>query len=172
MLPNTIGEPYLDITTPTYTTPYEVTTTPGYLYIPPTPLNGHYFVELEILSQDINYTEYEEYEELMEEWEQEMEEFGKEHKKMSDLGIDVSDKEPKRPTPPKEEKPNYKKINFNFSDKIITSWSSQWDKENEHEIIIVESYLKSSVIGAVNQYNVKMSRKDWIELITKLGAIN
>ena len=171
MLPNTIGEPYLDITTPILPT-VDYTTENIPMFPMSTPLFGHYFVELEILSQDINYTEYEEYEELMEEWELEMEEFGKEHKKMSDLGIDVSDKEPKRPTPPKGEKPNYKKINFNFSDKIITSWASQWDKENKHEIIILEYYLKSSVIGTVNQYNVKMSRKDWVELITKLGAIN
>lgn len=161
----------MEPTYPNHTLPeYEITTASSdFMYVLPQPLSGHYFVELEILSQDINYTEFEE---LMEEWELEMEEFGKEHKKMSDLGIDVSDKEPKRPTPPKGEKPNYKKINFNFSDKIITSWASQWDKENEHEIIIVEYYLKSSVIGAVNQYNVKMSRKDWVELITKLGAIN
>jgi len=171
MLPNTIEESYLDITAPVLPT---VTCTTENIPIFPmsTPLFGHYFVELEILSQDINYNEYGEYEDAMLRWELEMEEFWKEHKKMSELGIDVSDKEPRKPTPPKEEKPNYKKINFNFSDKIITSWTSQWDKENEHEVIIVEYYLKSSVIGAVNQYNVKMSRKDWIKLITKLGAIN
>jgi hypothetical protein len=91
MLPNTIREPYLDITTPIIPN----ITYPQFVFPQVTPLTGHYFVELEILSQDINYTEFEEYEELMEEWELEMEEFGKEHKKMSDLGIDVSDKEPK-----------------------------------------------------------------------------
>lgn len=148
------------------------TDTPNFLQVMSTPLCGHYFVELEILSQDINYTEYEEYEDAMETYEEEMQEYYKEQEEVMKLGIKPKADEPVRPKPPKGEKPNYKKISFNLCDKIITSWASQWDKENEHEIIIVEYYLKSSVIGAVNQYNVKMTKVDWVELITKLGAIN
>lgn len=166
MLPNSIGEPYFDLSAPV------TTHTSGYMYIAPQPLEGHHFVELEILSQKSTQKLWERYKEEMEDFKEAMEEYEEEMTQYEKLSLNSpKPRRPKEPQPPIE-KPVYRKINLNFADKIISSWSEDFDEEHNCEVILVEFYTKSGVVGEFDVYNIRMKKEDWIQLITKLGAIN
>lgn len=164
MLPNTIGEPFSTFENTNFTSFAPLVFTQ--------PLIGHYFVELEILSQKSTQKLWEKYSEEIEDFKEAMEEYEEEMTQYEKLNLNsLKPRRPKEPQPPIE-KPVYRKINLNFADKIISSWSEDFDEEHNCEVILVEFYTKSGVIGEFDVYNIRMKREDWIQLITKLGAIN
>lgn len=172
MLPNSIGEPFVNITYPEHNYPIMPFNPSSIdIFTLNSPLTGHYFVELDILSRKEDMKEIEAFQQRWKEYEEEMQEWYEEKEEFKNLSI-KTDRSSKPVEPVRKlNKPEYIKCNFNFASVVITTWTSEWDEENEHEIIVMEYHRKGHP-HEVDWYNIRMTKKDWIELITKLGAIN
>lgn len=137
----------------------------------PTPLEGHLFVKLKILSKIIDYSEIENYYQEVREYEEEYEEYTEELTDNRELGLRNKPTKPKRPELPIIEAA-YAETNYNLADKIITAWRVDLDKKYNCPIIIFQYYYKNGIIlGEPEQENVQISEQEWVKLLTKLGAI-
>ena len=123
-------------------------------------LSDHIFVELEVLNGEISQEEVEQYEMDVEAYEEQLE-------KGEIMGFVPKDLV--KPIKPKHTK-KYSKININLTDKIITFWSVNWDKTNDHEVIVVEYFQRES--GKEEQIIIKASKKQWMDILQQFGAIH
>ncbi len=64
-------------------------------------------------------------------------------------------------------KPSFGKRSFNFSEIVILNWSHIWDEEYDCDMIICEMFYPR--IGRMETINGLYSKKDWIQVLTKLG---
>ena len=133
------------------------------------PLTGHYFVELYILSRKETQEEIEDFNNAWKNYEKELEEWYEAKQELSDLGIRNAGSKPIEPER-KLNEPEYIKCNLNISDLVITTWTSEWNVKKDHEVIVLEYYLRSNP-GITGGYNIRITKKEWLNLITKLGAI-
>lgn len=123
-------------------------------------LSDHVFVELEVLSGKISQTEIEHYEKSLRDYESVLEETEAMGFKPKDL---------KRPIEPEYEI-SYKRININITNTLFTVWSVEWDEKNDHEIIVAEYIEREG--GEKGQYNIKATRKEWVDMLQQFGAIH
>ena len=123
-------------------------------------LSDHIFIELEILSGKISQTEIEQYEKNLRDYESVLEETE---------GMGFVPKDLKRPIEPEYEI-GYKRININLTSIIFTVWSVEWDEKNDHEIIVAEYIERDG--GEKGQYNIKATRKEWMDMLQQFGAIH
>jgi hypothetical protein len=123
-------------------------------------LSDHIFVELEILSGKISQTDIDQYEKSLRDYESVLEETEAMGFKPKDL---------KKPIEPEYEIA-YKKINVNLTNIVFTVWSVEWDEKNDHAIIVAE-YLEREG-GDKGQYNIKATKKEWMDMLQQFGAIH
>jgi len=64
-------------------------------------------------------------------------------------------------------KPSFGKRSFNFSEILILNWSHMWDEEYDCDMIICEMFYPR--IGRMETINGLYSKKEWIQVLTKLG---
>ncbi len=64
-------------------------------------------------------------------------------------------------------KPSFGKRSFNFSEIVILNWSHIWDEKYDCDMIICEMFYPR--IGRMETINGLYSKKDWIQVLTKLG---
>lgn len=123
-------------------------------------LSDHVFVELEILSGKISQTEIEQYERDLSDYESALEETE---------AMGFKPKNLKKPVEP-EFQISYKKINVNLTNTLFSVWSVEWDEKNEHSIIVTDYVEREG--GKEGQYNIKATRKEWMDMLQQFGAIH
>lgn len=116
-------------------------------------------VELEILSSSITSVQIKEYENAVEQYKEDMDFFER-------MGIGT---EPKAPDHP-EEDVQYKKVHYNFSNKVIKSWLASFDPQRKVDIIVVDVYDADT--NTLEQLNIKMLSKQWKKFLESNGAIH
>lgn len=120
-------------------------------------LSDHAFIDLKILSGTISRKEIEQYERDLEEYQTQLEEFER---------MGFGDKA-KKPIEPKY-KTEYKTYTMNLSDKIISGFSEDWDKERDCPVLIMEYYTRDG--QERNQYNINITKKEFMDILRQFGA--
>lgn len=136
------------------TGPVMITTTDPISNIKTT-LSDIVFIELNILSGKTTQKELKNYE-------LELEEYHRGLDRAETLGIDYNEAKPQEP----DFKIEYRKTWWNIADKDIHSWHNDWDEERQCEIVV----LDYSYNGIIDQINIKITQKEWIELLNSFGA--
>lgn len=128
-----------------------------------TPCKDDYFIELEVLGSRITPKDIEDYEKALDKYEEAMSDWEINSELNSLRGLP----KPKVPNPLGSDL-SYTKMNINFGYIIIRNWVSDFDSINNEEIIIAQTVDPDT--GLTEHLNIKMTKKEWVELLTKLGA--
>lgn len=127
------------------------------------PCSDDYFVELEILGARITPKDIEDYEQAVDKYEEEMSDWELNQEINSLRGFT----KPKAPNPLGSEL-SYTKLHINLGYIVIRNWTADFDTTNNEEIIVAQTVDPDT--GISEHLNIKMSKQEWINLLTNLGA--
>lgn len=116
-----------------------------------------FMVELDILSGKTSSKELKAYEKAVNEW-------NKEAQRQSNMGLVYEEDEPEEP----DFKIEYRKQWFNLGAVRILNFVNDWDEERDCECITLD-YVRLDT-GDLDQINIRITKKEWLELLTKLGV--
>ena len=128
------------------------------------PCSNDYFVELEILGSRITPKDIEEYEQALDKYEEDKADW--------EINSEINNlrglPKPKAPNPLGSDL-SYTKMYINFGYIVIRNWVSDFDTINNEEIIIAQTVDPDT--GISEHLNIKISKEDWVNLLTELGSI-
>ncbi len=126
----------------------------------PMVLSGQVFMKFKVLSSKITREEIKQYKKDMEEYHEQLE-----YNERLNIKTDIEE-----PTEPGDiDKATYSFMWFNMSDKYFTSFVEDYDKTNDCPTVSIEFYPR--IGGAVEQITIESTGTEWINTISKLGAI-